>query len=60
MVSPSTSIGIAIEWSEYIDTILQRIMDYDKWPSISYPENLEMINEIADWNLAIMQFSTTF
>jgi hypothetical protein len=48
MVSPSTAIEIAIEWSEYMDTILERIMDSDKWPSISYPENLEMINEIAD------------
>ena len=31
-----------------MDKITERIMDSDKWPSIQVPENLELLNEIAD------------
>ena len=31
-----------------MDKITERIMDSDKWPSIQIPENLELLNEIAD------------
>lgn len=31
-----------------MDIILKRILDSDNWPSIPYPDNLEIINEMAD------------
>lgn len=31
-----------------MDEIMNRIMDSEKWPSVSYSENLETLNEIAD------------
>ncbi|MEE5993722.1 MAG: hypothetical protein V3G42_10835 [Oscillospiraceae bacterium] len=31
-----------------MDKILERIMDSNNWPSIQIPENLELLNEMAD------------
>lgn len=31
-----------------MDSIVERIMDNDKWPEIELPENLDYLNEIAD------------
>jgi hypothetical protein len=31
-----------------MDKIIEQIMDSDKWPSIQIPENLELLNEMAD------------
>lgn len=28
--------------------IINRIMDFDKWPNLQFPENLEFLNELAD------------
>lgn len=43
-----------------MDKILQRIMDSDNWPSISYPENLEIINEMADNSFNLGTFEGEF
>lgn len=40
-----------------MDEILSKIMDPDKWPTISLPENLELLNEIADQSFAEKSFS---
>ena len=31
-----------------MDAIVNRIMNNDKWPNIEMPENLELLNEMAD------------
>lgn len=31
-----------------MDSIVERIMDKEKWPSLEMPENLELLNELAD------------
>lgn len=31
-----------------MDKIVERIMDAEKWPEIELPENLELLNELAD------------
>ena len=31
-----------------MDKLIERIMDSDKWPSIGYSENMDMLNEMAD------------
>ncbi|MHB8132423.1 MAG: hypothetical protein ACYDEX_26010 [Mobilitalea sp.] len=43
-----------------MDKIMQRIMDAEKWPSISYPDNLEIINEMADNSFALGTFEGRF
>jgi len=43
-----------------MDEILQRIMEPENWPSISYPENLEIINEIADNSYELGTFEGRF
>jgi hypothetical protein len=62
MVSPSTAIEIALHKyrSNHMDKILQRIMDSDNWPSISYPDNLEKINEMADNSFKLGTFEGEF
>lgn len=39
-----------------MDKILERIMDSDNWPSIQLPENLELLNEMADKSFALGTF----
>lgn len=43
-----------------MDKILQRIMDSKNWPSISYLENLEIINEMADNSFELNTFEGRF
>lgn len=31
-----------------MNEIVERILDVDKWPNIEFPENLEVLNELAD------------
>ena len=31
-----------------MDSVVERIMDNEKWPGIEMPENLELLNELAD------------
>ena len=33
-----------------LDSLIDRIMNYDKWPDIQLPENLDLLNELADVN----------
>ena len=40
-----------------MDEIVNRIMDSDKWPSIELPENLDLLNEMADDSFATGTFS---
>ena len=35
-----------------MDKIIKQIMDSNKWPSIHIPDNLELLNEIADKSFA--------
>ena len=35
-----------------MDEIVNRIMDSDKWPNIELPENLELLNDMADDSFA--------
>lgn len=39
-----------------MDTIVERILDSDKWPCISNPENLEILNEMADAAFKLQTF----
>ena len=39
------------------DEIVNRIMDSDKWPNIELPENLELLNEMADDSFSTGTFS---
>lgn len=39
-----------------MDKILSRIMNSDDWPSIQMPENLELLNEIADNSFELTTF----
>lgn len=41
-------LHVRSEEFDRMDEILNRIMDSEKWPSISYAENLETLNEMAD------------
>lgn len=36
-----------------MDDILKRIMNSEEWPSISFVENLEVLNEMADHSFSI-------
>lgn len=49
-----TNIGKAVN---PVDEIANQIMDSDKWPNIDLPENLELLNEMADDSFAIGSFS---
>lgn len=40
-----------------MDEIVVRIMDSDKWPNLELPENLELLNEMADDSFATQTFS---
>ena len=40
-----------------MDEVVGRIMDIDKWPNIEIPENLELLNEMADESFASQTFS---
>ena len=40
-----------------MDEIVNRIVDSDKWPSIELPENLDLLNEMADDSFATGTFS---
>ena len=40
-----------------MDEIVNRIMDSDKWPNIALPENLELLNEMADDSFSIGSFA---
>lgn len=40
-----------------VDEIANRIMDSDKWPNIELPENLELLNEMADDSFSTGTFS---
>jgi len=35
-----------------MDKIIEQIMDSNKWPSIQIPDNLELLNEMADKSFA--------
>lgn len=39
-----------------MDKILSRIMNSDNWPSIQMPENLELLNEMADSSFELNTF----
>lgn len=43
-----------------MDKILQRIIDSDNWPSISYPDNLDIINDMADNSFKLGTFEGKF
>ncbi len=36
------------EDEEVNNKIINRIMDFDKWPNLQLPENLDLLNELAD------------
>ena len=38
------------------DNIIARIMDSEKWPVIQLPENLELLNELADNSFSLGTF----
>lgn len=40
-----------------MDKIVNRIMDSDNWPNIELPENLELLNEMADDSFSTGTFS---
>lgn len=40
-----------------MDEIVERIMDNKKWPNIELPENLELLNQIADESYSTGTFS---
>lgn len=40
-----------------MDEIVNRILDSDKWPNIELPENLKLLNEMADDSFSIGTFS---
>lgn len=40
-----------------MDEIVSKIMDFDRWPTIPLPENLELLNEMADQSFATKTFS---
>ena len=40
-----------------MEEIVNRIMDSDKWPNIELPENLELLNEMADDSFSTGTFS---
>ena len=39
-----------------MDEIVSRIMDSEQWPNLSLPENLELLNEMADQCFAERSF----
>ena len=39
-----------------MDKIIERIMDSDSWPTIQLPENLELLNEMADESFVLGTF----
>lgn len=41
-----------------MDEIVSRIMDSEQWPNLSLPENLELLNEMADHCFAENSFSS--
>lgn len=41
-----------------MDEIVSRIMDSEQWPNLSLPENLELLNEMADQCFAERSFSS--
>lgn len=41
----------------YMDEVVARIMDSEKWPTIELPENLELLNEMADESFSTYTFS---
>lgn len=41
-----------------MDEIVSRIMDSEQWPNLSLPENLELLNEMADQCFAESSFSS--
>lgn len=43
-----------------MDVVMKRIMNSDNWPSIPFPENLGLINEIADNSFAQDNFEGKF
>lgn len=40
-----------------MDDVVSRIMDMEKWPGIELPENLELLNEMADESFSTQTFS---
>ncbi|WP_077533283.1 hypothetical protein [Massiliimalia massiliensis] len=40
-----------------VDDIVNRIMDSEKWPNLELPENLELLNELADESFSSGTFS---
>ena len=40
-----------------LDEIVEKIMDSEKWPNIELPENLEVLNELADTSFSTGTFS---
>lgn len=40
-----------------MDDVVARIMDNEKWPNIELPENLELLNEMADESFSTGTFS---
>lgn len=40
-----------------MDDVVARIMDSDNWPNIELPENLELLNELADESFSEQTFS---
>lgn len=43
-----------------MDEIVTKIMDFDQWPTIPLPDNLELLNEMADQSFATNTFSGMF
>lgn len=41
----------------YMDEVVARIMDSEKWPTLELPENLELLNEMADESFSTHTFS---
>ena len=40
-----------------MDDLVNKIMDSEKWPSVELPENLDLLNELADESFATQTFS---
>lgn len=39
-----------------LDDLIAEIMDHDKWPAIQLPENLDLLNELADNSFSLDTF----
>ena len=39
-----------------MDSIVERVMDSEKWPNIELPDNLELLNELADTSFSAGTF----